>query len=57
MAVAPHYHRCKACNKRMDHGCIDASCREGLQWVILCLRCYEALSEELSEAEAFGKYG
>ena len=41
--ATPHFHRCKQCRERMDHGCIDQSCTEGYGWVILCLRCYEGI--------------
>jgi hypothetical protein len=42
---APHYHRCKECRERMDIGCVDGICNEGLRWVILCLSCYERMLE------------
>lgn len=48
MTVTPHYHRCKECRERMDVGCVEPTCSEGVRWVILCLRCYERLLEEVA---------
>lgn len=42
-----HYHRCKECRKRLDIVCVEPTCAEGLRWVVLCLRCYEQMIEEL----------